>query len=148
MSRLHCSARFLSSGYIAVFILPSTWAFYLTSVLIGIGAASKSLCHQCPFNIRQESLFTFGYLSCLFLQGCNQLLVTLLFIRNVYRMPENRENAHYFLVLSHQHSSTHYHVRRGKTANPHISEVETRKLNQSIISRFSSSLQFNCMPFV
>eukprot|EP00064_Thunnus_orientalis_P002481 superscaffoldBa00000184_g2488 len=27
------------SGYIAVFIIPSTWAFYLTSVLIGIGAA-------------------------------------------------------------------------------------------------------------
>lgn len=32
---------FLSSGYIAVFIIPSTWAFYLTSVLIGIGAASE-----------------------------------------------------------------------------------------------------------
>lgn len=29
----------LYSGYIAVFILPSTWSFYLTSVLIGIGAA-------------------------------------------------------------------------------------------------------------
>lgn len=29
----------LYSGYIAVFIIPSTWAFYLTSVLIGIGAA-------------------------------------------------------------------------------------------------------------
>ncbi|CAK6972423.1 UNC93-like protein MFSD11 [Scomber scombrus] len=29
----------LYSGYIAVFIAPSTWAFYLTSVLIGIGAA-------------------------------------------------------------------------------------------------------------
>uniref|UniRef100_A0A7N6FAB7 Major facilitator superfamily domain containing 11 n=1 Tax=Anabas testudineus TaxID=64144 RepID=A0A7N6FAB7_ANATE len=29
----------LYSGYIAVFISPSTWAFYLTSVLIGIGAA-------------------------------------------------------------------------------------------------------------
>ncbi|KAM7371859.1 hypothetical protein PAMP_009068 [Pampus punctatissimus] len=27
------------SGYIAVFIIPSTWAFYFTSVLIGIGAA-------------------------------------------------------------------------------------------------------------
>uniref|UniRef100_A0A3B5MEL0 Major facilitator superfamily domain containing 11 n=1 Tax=Xiphophorus couchianus TaxID=32473 RepID=A0A3B5MEL0_9TELE len=26
-------------GYIAVFIMPSTWSFYLTSVLIGIGAA-------------------------------------------------------------------------------------------------------------
>lgn len=36
-------AMFLSgllySGYIAVFIAPLTWAFYLTSVLIGIGAA-------------------------------------------------------------------------------------------------------------
>lgn len=30
------------SGYVAVFITPSTWSFYLTSVLIGIGAASKS----------------------------------------------------------------------------------------------------------
>lgn len=29
----------LYSGYIAVFIDPSTWSFYLTSVLIGIGAA-------------------------------------------------------------------------------------------------------------
>ncbi|XP_059204951.1 UNC93-like protein MFSD11 [Centropristis striata] len=29
----------LYSGYIAVFISPATWAFYLTSVLIGIGAA-------------------------------------------------------------------------------------------------------------
>uniref|UniRef100_A0AAQ5ZUM0 UNC93-like protein MFSD11 n=1 Tax=Amphiprion ocellaris TaxID=80972 RepID=A0AAQ5ZUM0_AMPOC len=29
----------LYSGYIAVFIIPTTWAFYLTSVLIGIGAA-------------------------------------------------------------------------------------------------------------
>lgn len=29
----------LYSGYIAVFILPFTWSFYLTSVLIGIGAA-------------------------------------------------------------------------------------------------------------
>uniref|UniRef100_A0A3P8SXW9 Major facilitator superfamily domain containing 11 n=1 Tax=Amphiprion percula TaxID=161767 RepID=A0A3P8SXW9_AMPPE len=29
----------LYSGYIAVFIIPATWAFYLTSVLIGIGAA-------------------------------------------------------------------------------------------------------------
>ncbi|XP_011476310.1 UNC93-like protein MFSD11 [Oryzias latipes] len=29
----------LYSGYIAVFIIPSTWSFYLTSVLIGIGAA-------------------------------------------------------------------------------------------------------------
>ncbi|KAM7387050.1 hypothetical protein PAMA_009595 [Pampus argenteus] len=29
----------LYSGYIAVFIIPSTWAFYFTSVLIGIGAA-------------------------------------------------------------------------------------------------------------
>ncbi|XP_027898062.1 UNC93-like protein MFSD11 isoform X2 [Xiphophorus couchianus] len=29
----------LYSGYIAVFIMPSTWSFYLTSVLIGIGAA-------------------------------------------------------------------------------------------------------------
>ncbi|XP_056608818.1 UNC93-like protein MFSD11 isoform X2 [Triplophysa dalaica] len=27
------------SGYIAVFIIPSTWSFYFTSVLIGIGAA-------------------------------------------------------------------------------------------------------------
>ncbi|XP_035384859.1 UNC93-like protein MFSD11 isoform X2 [Electrophorus electricus] len=29
----------LYSGYIAVFITPSTWSFYFTSVLIGIGAA-------------------------------------------------------------------------------------------------------------
>ncbi|XP_022595176.1 UNC93-like protein MFSD11 [Seriola dumerili] len=29
----------LYSGYIAVFIIPSTWSFYLTSVLIGIAAA-------------------------------------------------------------------------------------------------------------
>lgn len=29
----------LYSGYIAVFILPFTWSFYLTSLLIGIGAA-------------------------------------------------------------------------------------------------------------
>ncbi|XP_069004868.1 UNC93-like protein MFSD11 [Embiotoca jacksoni] len=29
----------LYSGYIAAFIYPSTWSFYLTSVLIGIGAA-------------------------------------------------------------------------------------------------------------
>ncbi|XP_035511234.1 UNC93-like protein MFSD11 [Morone saxatilis] len=29
----------LYSGYIAVFIIPSLWAFYLTSVLIGVGAA-------------------------------------------------------------------------------------------------------------
>lgn len=29
----------LYSGYIAVFVIPTTWAFYLTSVLIGIGAA-------------------------------------------------------------------------------------------------------------
>uniref|UniRef100_A0A3Q0RBE1 Major facilitator superfamily domain containing 11 n=1 Tax=Amphilophus citrinellus TaxID=61819 RepID=A0A3Q0RBE1_AMPCI len=29
----------LYSGYIAVFIVPSTWSFYLTSALIGIGAA-------------------------------------------------------------------------------------------------------------
>ncbi|XP_054463257.1 UNC93-like protein MFSD11 [Anoplopoma fimbria] len=29
----------LYSGYIAVFIVPSTWSLYLTSVLIGIGAA-------------------------------------------------------------------------------------------------------------
>ncbi|XP_037649136.1 UNC93-like protein MFSD11 [Sebastes umbrosus] len=29
----------LYSGYIAVFIIPSTWSFYLTSVLIGMGAA-------------------------------------------------------------------------------------------------------------
>ncbi|XP_034449469.1 UNC93-like protein MFSD11 [Hippoglossus hippoglossus] len=29
----------LYSGYIAVFIIPSTWSFYFTSVLIGIGAA-------------------------------------------------------------------------------------------------------------
>lgn len=30
----------LYSGYIAVFIIPSTWSFYLTSVLIGIAAAT------------------------------------------------------------------------------------------------------------
>ncbi|XP_027029647.1 UNC93-like protein MFSD11 isoform X3 [Tachysurus fulvidraco] len=29
----------LYSGYIAVFIIPSTWSFYFTSVLIGMGAA-------------------------------------------------------------------------------------------------------------
>ncbi|XP_037545069.1 UNC93-like protein MFSD11 [Nematolebias whitei] len=29
----------LYSGYVAVFILPTSWSFYLTSVLIGIGAA-------------------------------------------------------------------------------------------------------------
>jgi len=29
------------SGYIAVFIIPSTWSLYFTSVVIGIGAASK-----------------------------------------------------------------------------------------------------------
>ncbi|XP_004552270.3 UNC93-like protein MFSD11 [Maylandia zebra] len=29
----------LYSGYIAMFVVPSTWSFYLTSVLIGIGAA-------------------------------------------------------------------------------------------------------------
>nr|XP_020466232.1 UNC93-like protein MFSD11 [Monopterus albus] len=29
----------LYSGYIAVFIIPSTWSFYFTSVLVGIGAA-------------------------------------------------------------------------------------------------------------
>ncbi|XP_073675785.1 UNC93-like protein MFSD11 isoform X2 [Garra rufa] len=29
----------LYSGYIAVFIIPSTWSFYFTSVVIGIGAA-------------------------------------------------------------------------------------------------------------
>ncbi|XP_056144079.1 UNC93-like protein MFSD11 [Lampris incognitus] len=29
----------LYSGYIAVFIFPSTWSFYLTSVMIGVGAA-------------------------------------------------------------------------------------------------------------
>lgn len=30
----------LYSGYVAVFILPFTWSFYLTSVLIGVGAAT------------------------------------------------------------------------------------------------------------
>lgn len=30
----------LYSGYVAVFILPLTWTFYLTSVLIGVGAAT------------------------------------------------------------------------------------------------------------
>ncbi|KTF71258.1 hypothetical protein cypCar_00045616 [Cyprinus carpio] len=29
------------SGYIAAFIIPSTWSFYFTSVVIGIGAANK-----------------------------------------------------------------------------------------------------------
>uniref|UniRef100_G3PLP2 UNC93-like protein MFSD11 n=1 Tax=Gasterosteus aculeatus aculeatus TaxID=481459 RepID=G3PLP2_GASAC len=29
----------LYSGYVAVFIVPSTWSFYLTSVLLGVGAA-------------------------------------------------------------------------------------------------------------
>ncbi|XP_029015696.1 UNC93-like protein MFSD11 [Betta splendens] len=29
----------LYSGYVAVFIAPSTWSFYLTSVLVGVGAA-------------------------------------------------------------------------------------------------------------
>ncbi|KAL6102580.1 uncharacterized protein ACO6RY_02163 [Pungitius sinensis] len=29
----------LYSGYVAVFIIPSTWSFYLTSVLLGVGAA-------------------------------------------------------------------------------------------------------------
>ncbi|XP_070957837.1 UNC93-like protein MFSD11 isoform X2 [Oncorhynchus clarkii lewisi] len=31
----------LYSGYVAVFITPSTWSFYFTSVLIGIGAANR-----------------------------------------------------------------------------------------------------------
>ncbi|TSS23703.1 UNC93-like protein MFSD11 [Bagarius yarrelli] len=31
----------IESGYISVFIIPSTWSFYLTSVLIGMGAAYK-----------------------------------------------------------------------------------------------------------
>lgn len=33
----------LFSGYIAVFIVPATWSLYFTSVLIGVGAASKFL---------------------------------------------------------------------------------------------------------
>ncbi|RXM32394.1 putative glutamate--tRNA ligase, mitochondrial [Acipenser ruthenus] len=32
-----------NSGYIAVFIIPATWSFYLTSVLIGVGAAVTML---------------------------------------------------------------------------------------------------------
>lgn len=44
----YCSSSLVLSGYIAVFIIPSTWSFYLSSVLIGVGAASKctkwSLC--------------------------------------------------------------------------------------------------------
>lgn len=32
---------FVFSGYVAVFILPTSWSFYLTSVLIGVGAACK-----------------------------------------------------------------------------------------------------------
>ncbi|KAF3845947.1 hypothetical protein F7725_003025 [Dissostichus mawsoni] len=34
-----CCCNWTKIGYIAVFIIPSTWSFYLTSVLIGIGAA-------------------------------------------------------------------------------------------------------------
>lgn len=33
----------MCSGYVAVLIVPSTWAFYFTSVLIGVAAAS-----ECP----------------------------------------------------------------------------------------------------
>ncbi|KAK3512094.1 hypothetical protein QTP70_030353 [Hemibagrus guttatus] len=33
------TTRYIQDGYIAVFIIPSTWSFYLTSVLIGMGAA-------------------------------------------------------------------------------------------------------------
>lgn len=54
----YCSACFLSSGYIAVFIVPSTWSFYLTSVLIGIAAAGKFLSHQLSWNIRYQIFFT------------------------------------------------------------------------------------------
>ncbi|CDQ78294.1 unnamed protein product [Oncorhynchus mykiss] len=56
----------LYSGYVAVFITPSTWSFYFTSVLIGIGAASKSgfmgslLCSLCYLvNITTESTESF-----------------------------------------------------------------------------------------
>lgn len=39
------------SGYIAVFIVPSTWSFYLTSVLLGVGAACKCLRRGLSYNI-------------------------------------------------------------------------------------------------
>ena len=59
---------FLSSGYISVFIIPSTWAFYLTSVLIGIGAASEFPWHEFYCDIRRRIVFM-----CLHLQDCVML---------------------------------------------------------------------------
>lgn len=46
-----CSSCLLSSGYISVFITPTTWIFYLTSVLIGIAAASEFFSHELYCNI-------------------------------------------------------------------------------------------------
>lgn len=48
LQALQLCLRSVSSGYIAVFISPATWAFYLTSVLIGVGAASESTHHRFP----------------------------------------------------------------------------------------------------
>lgn len=56
---------FLSSGYIAVFIVPSPWAFYLTSVLIGIGAASEFPSHEFHCDMRRQIV-----LICLHVQDC------------------------------------------------------------------------------
>lgn len=53
---------FFSSGYIAMFIVPSTWSFYLTSVLIGIGAASKSLSPKLSLELQAWLLNVFEYM--------------------------------------------------------------------------------------
>uniref|UniRef100_A0A3Q3XJM3 Major facilitator superfamily domain containing 11 n=1 Tax=Mola mola TaxID=94237 RepID=A0A3Q3XJM3_MOLML len=45
-------------GYIAVFIMPITWAFYLTSVLIGVGAATVLWTAQGHFLVENSEAST------------------------------------------------------------------------------------------
>ncbi|XP_014868368.1 PREDICTED: UNC93-like protein MFSD11 [Poecilia mexicana] len=126
----------LYSGYIAVFIMPSTWSFYLTSVLIGVGAALLWTA-QGNFLVENSEASTINRNTGLFwgLLQCSMLFGNLYIYLDWNGKSEisdsSRRNIFLFLLVSSILGTLSFLVLR---TSHHEEELQSEEEGQSLLS--------------
>ncbi|XP_014911891.1 UNC93-like protein MFSD11 [Poecilia latipinna] len=126
----------LYSGYIAVFITPSTWSFYLTSVLIGVGAALLWTA-QGHFLVENSEASTINRNTGLFwgLLQCSMLFGNLYIYLDWNGKSEisdsSRRNIFLFLLVSSILGTLSFLVLR---TSHHEEELQSEEEGQSLLS--------------
>ncbi|XP_007560543.1 UNC93-like protein MFSD11 [Poecilia formosa] len=126
----------LYSGYIAVFITPSTWSFYLTSVLIGVGAALLWTA-QGNFLVENSEASTINRNTGLFwgLLQCSMLFGNLYIYLDWNGKSEisdsSRRNIFLFLLVSSILGTLSFLVLR---TSHHEEELQSEEEGQSLLS--------------